>query len=119
MTSGTSAPSVLLSTWYNNNLPAENRRHVLTAIGVPMANLMGVVSSNIFRAEDAPNYLPALVVTAAFSGLGLVSVTLLGLWMAWDNARRNREQGVNLKVEDVTTEILREGPAHPSFRWFL
>jgi hypothetical protein len=115
MTSGTSAPSVLLSTWYNNNIPTENRRHALMAIGVPMANLMGVVSGNIFRAQDAPNYLPALAFTAAFGGLSSISVTLLGLWMAWDNARRNRDQGVDLKVEDISTG----GPAHPSFRWYL
>jgi hypothetical protein len=42
-------------------------------------------------------------------------VSLLGLWVAWDNTRRSREQGVDLKVEDVSTGILREGPAHPSF----
>lgn len=119
MTSGTSALSVLLSTWSNNNIPAENRWHALTAIGVPLANLMGVVSSNISRAQDAPNYLPALTVTAAFSRLGFVSVALLGLWRARDNARRNREQGVDLKVEGVSTGGPKEGHAHPSFRWFL
>jgi len=48
MTWGTSAPSVLLSTWYNNNVAHEGRRVVLTSVGVPLANLMGVVSSNIF-----------------------------------------------------------------------
>jgi ABC-type nickel/cobalt efflux system permease component RcnA len=113
MTPGTSAPSVLLSTWYNNNTPAKNRRHALTAIGVQIASLTGV-SSNIVRVQDEPNYVPALVVTAAFGGVGFISVTLLGLWMVWENARRNRDQSVDLKVEN---EILRQGPTHPSFRW--
>jgi len=51
---GTSAPSVLLSTWYNNNVPHEGRRVVLSSVGVPLANLMGLVSSNIFLNKDAP-----------------------------------------------------------------
>lgn len=41
MTWGTSAPSVLLDVWYNNNIADENRRLLLTSIGVPAANMVG------------------------------------------------------------------------------
>lgn len=44
MTWGTSAPSVILDVWYNNNIADENKRMMLTSLGVPIANLMGVVS---------------------------------------------------------------------------
>jgi hypothetical protein len=47
MTWGTSAPSVILDVWYNNNIADENKRMMLTTIGVPVANLMGVVSMYI------------------------------------------------------------------------
>lgn len=80
---------------------------------------MGVVSSNIFRKEDAPNYIPALATTAAFGALGIVLTLILGAYMIIDNARRNRKQGNNLKARDVPTERLQEGPASPDFRWFL
>lgn len=43
MTWGTSAPSVLLDVWYCNNIADENKRIVLTSVGVPLANLMGIV----------------------------------------------------------------------------
>lgn len=44
MTWGTSAPSVILDVWYNNNnIANENKRVMLTSVGVPLANLMGVV----------------------------------------------------------------------------
>jgi MFS family permease len=43
MTWGTSAPSVILDAWYNNNIADENQRVMLTSVGVPLANLMGVV----------------------------------------------------------------------------
>ncbi|KAF2837727.1 MFS general substrate transporter [Patellaria atrata CBS 101060] len=116
MTWGTSAPSVLLSTWYNNNIAHEGRRVTLTSVGVPLANLMGVVSSNIFQNKDAPKYIPALATTAAFGATGAVITLLLGTFMVLDNARRNREQGVKLTAKDVPTERLRDGPASPDFR---
>jgi hypothetical protein len=115
---GTSAPSVLLDVWYNNNIASEGKRVVLTSIAVPLANLMGLVSSNIFRNQDAPKYIPALITTAAFGGTGIVLTLILGAWMIIDNKRRDVKQGITLRAVDVSTEGLREGPANPDFRWF-
>jgi hypothetical protein len=109
---------VLLDVWYNNNIAHEGRRVVLTSLGVPLANLMGVVSSNIFRTQDAPRYLPALATTAAFGGLGFVLTLLLGAWMLVDNKNRDRKQGVKVDVREIPTERLRDGPKVPEFRWF-
>lgn len=83
---------------------------------------MGIVASNIFREQDAPKYIPALATTAAFGGVGLVCTVLLGLWMAWDNKRRDSKEGIRRTVGGVgavATERLREGPGAPEFRWFL
>ena len=91
---------------------------VLTSIAVPLANLMGVVSSNIFRNQDAPKYIPALATTAVFGGSGILLTLTLGAWMAFDNKRRDLRQGVNLRAQDVPTGRLREGHSHPDFRWF-
>lgn len=119
MTWGTSAPSVLLSTWYNNNIAHEGRRVTLTSVGVPVANLMGVVSSNIFRNQDAPKYIPALATTAAFGATGAFLTLLLGAYMIIDNKRRDMKQGIKMNARDVSTEKLREGPNSADFRWFL
>ncbi|KAJ5691784.1 transporter [Penicillium macrosclerotiorum] len=118
MTWGTSAPSVLLDSWYNNNIANEGRRVVLTSIAVPMANLMGVVSSNIFRSQDAPKYFPALITTSVFGGTGIILTLCLGIWMMIDNKRRDRKQGFHIKARDIPTENLNEGPASDDFRWF-
>ncbi|KAJ5849059.1 Major facilitator superfamily domain general substrate transporter [Penicillium rubens] len=118
MTWGTSAPSVLLDAWYNNNTANEGRRVVLTSIAVPLANLMGVVSSNIFRTQDAPKYFPALITTASFGGVGIILTLCLGLWMIADNKKRDRLQGVHVKAKDIPTEYLKDGPACDNFRWF-
>ncbi|KAL8381858.1 hypothetical protein RB595_005889 [Gaeumannomyces hyphopodioides] len=116
---GTSAPSVLLSTWYNNNIAHEGQRLVLTSVGVPLANLMGLVSSNVFRKEDAPKYEPALITTACFGAAGASIAAAMGLWMVRDNRARNKRQGVNLSARDVPTHRLRDGPKVDEFRWFL
>lgn len=116
---GTSAPSVLLSTWYNNNIAHEGRRVTLTSVGVPLANVMGLVASNIFREHDAPKYLPALITAACFGATGAVITGLLGLYMVFDNKRRDRKAGVKVKARDVPTIKLRDGPNSPEFRWYL
>ncbi|KAI0155536.1 MFS transporter [Pestalotiopsis sp. NC0098] len=116
---GTSAPSVLLSTWYNNNVAHEGERLVLTSVGVPLANLMGLVSSNLFQDKDAPKYLPALIATACFGACGFLVAGTLGTYMTFDNQRRNRRQGVKLTAQDVPTSKLKDGPKVDDFRWFL
>ncbi|PTD06764.1 putative transporter [Fusarium culmorum] len=116
---GTSAPSVLLSTWYNNNISHEGRRVVLTSVGVPLANLMGLVSSNIFRESEKPKYPTALITTACFGACGCLIAGLLGGFMLFDNMRRNRRAGTKTTAVDVSTQRLRDGPSSPEFRWFL
>lgn len=117
MTTGASASSVLTSTWYNNNTPNENRRVVISAVGVPLANAAGLISTNIFRSQDAPKYVPALGITAGFGGMAILVVSGIYLFMVFDNRRRNKSQGVNLTYRDVLTSELADGPGNPNFRW--
>lgn len=117
MTTGSSVSSVLTSTWYNNNTPNENRRVVISAIGVPLANAAGLISTNIFRAKDAPKYIPALGITAGFGGAAILLIAAILAYMIFDNRRRNKRQGVNLTYKDVPTSELAEGPDNPNYRW--
>jgi len=119
MTWGTSAPSVILDVWNTNNIADENRRVMLTSIGVPVANMMGVVCSNIFQSKDAPKYIPALATTAAFGATGALLTLILGTWMIVDNKRRDVRAGKTVKARDIPTELLKDGPAAKEYRWFL
>lgn len=118
MTWGTSAPSVILDVWYNNNIADENKRIMLTTVGVPVANLMGVVSSNIFLKQDAPKYMPALITTAVFGGCGCLLTLILGAWMIIDNKRRDGKAGRTINAKDIPTTLLAAGPASEDYRWF-
>ncbi|CAR23185.1 KLTH0E03146p [Lachancea thermotolerans CBS 6340] len=117
MTTGSSVSSVLTSTWYNNNTPNENRRVVISAVGVPLANAAGLISTNIFRPKDAPKYLPALGITAGFGGAAILLVAGILCYMIFDNHRRNKRQGIKLTYKDVPTSELAEGPSNPNYRW--
>ncbi|KAK0478390.1 MFS general substrate transporter [Armillaria novae-zelandiae] len=71
LTMGASAPSVLVATWYNNNTPQESRRAVVTAVMVAIANASGLISTNVFRAQDEPKYIPGT--SCSFAHLPLSS----------------------------------------------
>ncbi|KAF7561150.1 hypothetical protein G7046_g2985 [Stylonectria norvegica] len=116
---GAGAPSILLCTWYNNNIPHEGRRMALTSIGVPLCNLMGLISSNIFTPQSAPKYIPALATTAAFGATGVVLASAMSLFMVLDNKRRDRKLGRKLDIQETPTELLLDGPSVPEFRCFL
>lgn len=117
MTTGTSASSVLTSTWYNNNTPNQNMRMTITTMAVPLANSCGLISANIFMTKDAPKYLPALYITAAFGGAAIVAVAGILAYMIYDNKRRDKNQGIKMSYRDVPTYLLAEGPSNPSYRW--
>ncbi|WVQ75734.1 hypothetical protein IAR50_005365 [Cryptococcus sp. DSM 104548] len=119
ITAGAFTPSVLFHTWHQNNDPTEDGRAFRVATFTFLANAGGIVSANIFLDKWSPAYRIPLAITCGMEGLGLVLIIGLGLWMRWDNRRRNKEQGVNWGSGDVPTEVLKEGPKNPSFRHFV
>ncbi|OWZ60178.1 high-affinity nicotinic acid transporter [Cryptococcus neoformans c45] len=118
---GANTPSVLLSTWYSNNSISENKRAVLTGVMVGIANASGLISANIFRAQDEPKYIPALAASAAFGGFTALLACSFGLYMRIENRRRNFAQGLpkSYGSKDVATEYLGRGPKDQAFRYMF
>ncbi|PLN85668.1 MFS general substrate transporter [Aspergillus taichungensis] len=77
-----------------------------TGFFVGLGNLAGIMSAATFRTEYAPQYIPTLVATCCCNGVCIVFTIGLGLWMRGENRRRDREQGVRLRGEDVDTRYL-------------
>ncbi|TYJ53842.1 hypothetical protein B9479_005529 [Cryptococcus floricola] len=119
ITAGAFTPSVLFHTWHQNNDPTEDGRAFRVAALTFLANSGGFVSSNIFLDKWSPAYHIPLAITCGMEGIGVVLIVGLGLWMRWDNKRRNQEQGVQWSSEDVPTEVLKDGPKNPSYRHFV
>jgi hypothetical protein len=115
---GSSVPSPLLATWYNNNTPDEGRRAAVTAFIESVATLSGLISSNIFRPQDAPEYIPALAISAAFGGFAICLVLTMHLSMRYSNYKRDKAQGVKLMAYDVPTSEIQDGFKSEKFRYF-
>ncbi|XP_006454315.1 hypothetical protein AGABI2DRAFT_175913 [Agaricus bisporus var. bisporus H97] len=117
LTMGAFVPSVLVATWYSNNTPHESRRALIAGIMVAIANSAGLISTNVFREQDEPKYLPALITCAVSGAICFIVVAGIGLWMRLDNRKRNKAQGVAIRPQDVKTENLAAGPESPLFRY--
>ena len=117
---GATAPSVLTATWYTNNTASESRRAALAAVMVAIANSAGLVSTNIFRKEWEPRYIPSLAISAGAAAVCFLTTLSWALYMRWDNAQRDRRQGgIRTRAQDVSTSKLAEGWKSPHFRWAL
>lgn len=66
----------------------------------------------------AARYIPTLAVTACCNVICIFVTLGMGLWMKRENRRKDREQGVDLRAEDVDTDVLGEGEASPQWRYF-
>ena len=67
--------------------------------------------------KGAPKYLPASVTTAWFGSVGCLLTLLLGSWMIINNKRRNANAGYKARAKDIPSELLRDGPTAPEYRW--
>ncbi|WVQ75755.1 hypothetical protein IAR50_005386 [Cryptococcus sp. DSM 104548] len=119
ITAGAFTPSVLFHTWHQNNDATEDGRAFRIATFTFLANAGGIVSANIFLDKWSPAYIIPLAITCALEALGVMLIVSLGMWMRWDNRRRNRAQGVEWGSGDVPTEVLKDGPKNPSYRHFI
>ncbi|KAJ7445260.1 major facilitator superfamily domain-containing protein, partial [Mycena latifolia] len=119
ITMGAFVPTCLFHSWHNNNDPSENGRAFRTGFLTFAANAGGLVSANIFLNSDAPKYTHALIISACLQVTGISIALGMRTYMALDNRRRNREQGVSWTTKDVPTADLADGPRNPAFRHFL
>jgi hypothetical protein len=118
MAAGAYTPSVLVHSWHNNNNLEENSRAANTGLLVGLGNLAGVLSAATFRVEYAPAYRPTLIATSCCNVISICFVLGMGLWMKNENRKRNREQGVVIRAEDVATDSLSDGEQSPEWRFF-
>lgn len=118
MAAGAYTPSCLVQSWHNNNNLNESSRAATTGLLVGLGNFAGIMSAATFRVEYAPKYIPTLITTCICNVIAIISIACLGGWMKWENSRRNKEQGVNLRAQDVDTSELVDGEKSPKWRYF-
>lgn len=87
---------------------------------VAIANSAGLVSGNIYMAkEEERGYPTATITTATIGGMTALGVVLFGIYMRYENRRRNQRDGKPKcwGSKDVPTILLQNGHRAKEFRY--
>ncbi|KZF21980.1 MFS general substrate transporter [Xylona heveae TC161] len=86
----------LILTWVTNNLSPDYKRSVGMPFFVSLANISGIVASNIYPSTDGPRYLVGNAVSA-----GMEFLALLGIGCMWWMLKKRNNTKETLKAQGV------------------
>lgn len=78
-------------TYQANNIRGQWKRAFCSATLVGFGGIGGIVGSTVFRAEDAPDYIPGISVAMGSQVLIILAVGLLTLSFRMANGEANRD----------------------------
>ncbi|KAI0327048.1 MFS general substrate transporter [Cubamyces sp. BRFM 1775] len=120
---GTFAGTPLIIAWMGNNAVGHYKRGVGIAMQLMFGNIAGIISSNVYRTEDAPRYIHGHIAEMGMLSMGLIVVPITAVIYARMNARRDAAQH---EVEEnspsapyTDEELKRMGDRAPGFRYTL
>jgi len=76
--------------WVSNNVEGSYKRSVSLAMVISFGNINGAVSSNVYRASDAPWYRLGHGLVLLYIGIGIVSSIAYYIFLRRENATRDR-----------------------------
>ena len=110
-------------TWVGNNVEGVYKRGVTLGAVIAWGNINGVMSSNIYRSEDAPYYRFGNAVVLGYITVGLLFGSILNLILLYiGNKRRingskewraQRLKGLSEEDQELLADF------HPDFRYTL
>ncbi|KAI5247863.1 high-affinity nicotinic acid transporter [Aureobasidium subglaciale] len=86
----------IILTWISTNISPDYKRSMAMPFFVSLANISGVVSSQIYPSTDGPRYLMGNAVSA-----GMETLALCGVVAVWWTLRRRNMQKEKLRAEGV------------------
>ncbi|KAK4501957.1 hypothetical protein PRZ48_007767 [Zasmidium cellare] len=84
--------NAVLTTWVSNNIAPDYKRSAALPLFVCLANISGIVASQIYPASDAPRYITGNATSLALESLSCCGVGLLWLLLRRRNLRKSMEQ---------------------------
>ncbi|OBT54221.1 hypothetical protein VE04_06003 [Pseudogymnoascus sp. 24MN13] len=103
----------LVLTWISINLAPDYKRSVSIPIFVSVANVSGVLSSNIYPATDAPRYIIGNSISLACECIALLGVGAIYLVLRSRNMKKEK------LIADGATENGKEGDRGLHFKYLL
>ncbi|KNG89067.1 MFS transporter [Aspergillus nomiae NRRL 13137] len=102
--------------WVSNNVEGIYKRGVTIGIMIGWGNLNGIMSSNIYRNADAPNYYPGHGTVLAYLTLFLFIGSVLEYFLLKRENRKRQRGDRDHRVEGLTSEeIAQLGDKRPDF----
>ncbi|KAH8652246.1 major facilitator superfamily domain-containing protein [Xylariales sp. PMI_506] len=109
LTFGTFTPGILIPVWVASNTTTTTGRAFRLGLNFMAQNLAGIISSAVFRDQDAPVYKPALITVACFQAAFMV--VCLGL--------REHFRRLNKKLDSGELVHISGGKERPEYRYAL
>lgn len=93
---------------------------MITGVMVGFSSVGSIISAQLFREQWAPKYTQALAGTGAFQALAIMVTFCLGIYMRWENKRRDKQMGLErpMKPGDTPQCELVGGPKDIRFRYW-
>lgn len=106
--------------WVSNNVEGVYKRGVTIGMFIGWGNLNGVMSSNVYRKEDAPRYRLGHAVVLGYLVVGLWGGSLINWWaLRRENAKRERGERDSWVEGLSEAEKEDRGDMRPDFRYML
>ncbi|BDD55748.1 hypothetical protein MAP00_001237 [Monascus purpureus] len=117
VTTGTYIVQPVTLVWMANNLAGHYKRAVGLAVQVGVGNVGGIIASNVFNADLAPQYTAGYAVSLGMMLLCGVMSSVFAWGVATENRRRERGgRDYRLRVESALRNM---GDDDPRFRFVL
>lgn len=92
----------------SGNISPQTKRATALAFMISFGNIGGVISGQIYRTQDAPDFILGHAVNLGFCGLALVTITSLFFGLRAENQRRDRFFGPsNSHLKSISSGIQR------------
>ncbi len=108
----------ILLAWLANNLSGHWKRAFGSAIQVALGNMAGIISTNIFLADESPKYPTGYGTAFGMLWLGALAATIMFVLM-WNENRKRAAGQMDGRLEQPEEEVKNMGDYHPSFRFTL
>ncbi|EED18707.1 MFS transporter, putative [Talaromyces stipitatus ATCC 10500] len=102
--------------WTSNNVEGVYKRGVTLGIVIGWGNLNGIVSSNIYRGKDSPNFYPGHSTVLAYLVLFLLGGSILQTILLRIENRKRQRGDRDYRIEGLSEEEIRDlGDMRPDF----
>ncbi|KAJ9258162.1 hypothetical protein DTO195F2_5387 [Paecilomyces variotii] len=104
-------------TWMPNNIPSHYKRAFANGLLFMLSNLGGVISSYIYRTQDAPVYTLGHAVMLGFVTSTAIILTAMSFVLRRENQKRDRGERDYLLEGKTEEEVAKLGDKHPHYRY--